>query len=335
MQRIRIILAAHGEAESAGLTENFGVSWRTLAHASEVMRLPAPLRLAICSAGAVRKRLKGGSGSVHKATTRQQAAALQAALSDDPDAHYQVEPAFASAPPYLEDAIRIPEDVDRQFLLSMIPTDSRLSCGLICHALPEASTSTQARTTVMSRLWEAEDLIAIHCAHIVAHFPQISADGPSCLALVLHGTVVQDERGQPPGFHTGEAEKAAYGEALRAALLAMPERPWQRVEIAYLNHGVGGQWSSPPLPELLSRLESEGVESVVAYACEHLVDGSETVHLPAELAARAFSETHCLPCLNTSPLFIEFLAERVRAALAAPRTALCCDPCPLRAPLPA
>ena len=79
---------------------------------------------------------------------------------------------------------------------------------------------------------------------------------------------------------------------MRTALLAQPERPWQQVEIAYLNHGVGGQWSSPTLPELLTRLGSEGVHSVVAYACDHLVDGSETVQLPDLLAAGAVRETH-------------------------------------------
>lgn len=331
MQRIRVILAAHGEAESSGLIENFRVSWRTLSHAAEVMRLPAPLRLGICTAGALRKRLTGKSGSLHKALTRQQASALQHALMDDPDLDYRVQPAFASAPPYLSEEISAPgDDVDRQVLLSMIPTDSRLSCGLMCRSLIAGSVAMRERTTVVARFWDAPELIAIHCAHITANFPRVTPGQPCCLALVLHGTVVRDERGQEPAFHTGVAEKTAYGEALRAALLAMPEPPWQRVEIAYVNHGVGGQWSSPALPELISRLGSEGVHSVVAYACEHLVDGSETANLPQLLAAGTVPETHCVPCLNTSAPFIDFLAARVRAALSEPPTALCCDPCPLK-----
>lgn len=329
MQRIRVVLAAHGEAESAGLAENFHVGRRTLAHAAEVMRLPAPLRLMICAVGAVRKRLTGGSGSPHNANTRMQAAALQKQLSDDPDVGYHVEVAFASALPCLDNVLGMPGDVDRQLLMSMIPTDSRLSCGLICHPLLSTAPVTRERTTVMARLWDTPELIAIHCAHIAEHFPQRAADESCCLVLVLHGTVVRDERGNTPGYHTGANEKTAYAEALRTALLAMPGRPWQRIEIAYLNHGVGGQWSSPTLPELLSQLGAEGVHSVVAYACEHLVDGSETVQLPELLAAGAVPETHRLPCLNASPLFIDFVAARVRAAVAAPRTALCCDPCPL------
>jgi ferrochelatase len=329
MQRIRVILAAHGEAETAGVAENFKVSWRTLGHAAEVMKLAAPLRLAICSAAAVRKRLAGASGSAHNANTRDQARALQQALQDDPQAQYLVQPAFASAPPYLEETVDLPTEVDQQIVLNMIPTDSRLSCGLMCHELIEAPPSVRERTTVLSRLWDDRELISIHCAHIAAHYPQITSAGPSCLALVLHGTLVRNRQGQKPAFHTGEQEKTVYGDALRSALLAMPERPWQQVEIAYLNHGVGGQWSSPTLPELLSRLDSEGSQSVVAYACEHLVDGSETLQLPKLLDAGGVSETYSLPCLNDSSAFIEFLAARVRAATAADKTTLCCDPCPL------
>lgn len=330
MHRVRVILAAHGEAESAGFVENFRVSRRTLAHAAEVMRLPAPLRLAICGLGGLRKRLGGRPGSAHNENTRQQAAALQTVLGQHEGASYRVEAAFASSSPYLEDAIRLPEDVDRQFVVSMIPTDSRLSCGLICHALLAASTVTRERTAVIARMWGDQELAAIHRDHIVSRFPPTAPQPPCCLVLVLHGTIVRDKHGRSPGFHTGVEEKATYGDALRAELLALPDRPWQRVELAYLNHGVGGQWSGPTLPELLKRLEREGVRSVVAYPCEHLVEGGETTRLPEVLAAGGLLETHQLPCLNATGRFIDYLAKRLHAASASPRTLGCCNPCPMR-----
>jgi len=331
MQRVRVVLVAHGEAKRAGWLENFRVSWRTLAHAAEVMRLPAPLRLMICTLGALRKRLRGGPGSPHNENTRRQASALQQALDRESGVRYQVDAAFASAPPYLEDQIAIPDGVDRQIMVSMIPTDSRLSCGLICRSLLASAPSNHQRTIVSARFWADHELTDTHLAHIAAHFPPITSDRSCCLILVLHGTIERDEHGREPGFHTGSKEKAAYGDALRSALLAVPDRRWDRVEIAYLNHGVGGQWSSPTLPELLARLATEGVQSAVAYPCEHLVEGSETVSLPKSLADGPVGETHCLPCLNDSAQFIEFLASRVRTALHAPRTEYCCEPCPLRA----
>jgi len=329
VRRFRVILAAHGEAPSAGLRENFRVSWHTLAHAAEVIPLPAPLRLAISGAGAVRKRLAGGPGSPHNANTREQASALQAQLADVADGAFHVQAAFASCPPYLEDTILARGDAERQLILSMIPTDSRLSCGLACYALRDVAPELRERTTILARLWDDSALIALQRDHIVARFPSVSPARNSCLVLVLHGTIVRDSKGCPPGFHTGASEKDAYGDSLRSALLAVPNRPWQRVELAYLNHGVGGEWSRPTLPELLPRLASEGVDCVVAYPCEHLVEGTETLGLSTVLAASAIAETHALECLNTSTAFIDYLADLVRAAVAAENPSRCCDCCPL------
>jgi ferrochelatase len=334
VRRIRVLLAAHGEAEGTGVVENFRVSWHTLSHASEVMRLPFPLRVLICTFGSLRKRFSGRPGSPHNRNTRAQAAALEAKLNHAGGVEYRVEPVFASAPPYVDDSLAPPEGVDEQVVLNMIPTDSRLSCGLGCHALMASPGPARERTRVIARLWESTELIAVHVAHIAAHFPAVRPDQDCCLVLALHGTVVRDEQGRPPAYHSGEAEKTAYGEALRDALMAMPDRPWQRVELAYLNHGVGGQWSSPTLPELMARLGEEGVDCAVAYACEHLVDGGETIYLPEALAAGPVPETHCLPCLNSSPEFIGLLAARVHDVATREPVALCCDPCPLRTSAP-
>lgn len=145
--------------------------------------------------------------------------------------------------------------------------------------------------------------------------------------LVLHGTIVRASNGGPPGFRAGVTEKERQGRGLREALLAVPDRRWQRVELAYLNHGVGGQVSSPSLPERLAPLAAEGVRSVIAFSCEHLVDGGETVRLPNVLDASGVAAAHRIPCLNATDALIDCLAGRVRAALSAP----CCDPCPMGA----
>lgn len=331
--RVRVLLAAHGEAESAGFLDNFQVSRHTLAHAAEVMQLPAPLRLLICSVAGLRKRLKGGPGSPHNGNTRDQAAALQRVLDRDADADYRVDVVFASSPPYLDDALACPEGVDRQVVVSMIPTDSRLSCGLVCHALRRDFAEEERRTAVVARMWDDADLIDVHRDHVVGHFPVERSSAPCCLVLVLHGTVVRDKQGRPPAFHAGVEEKDVYGEALKAALMAVPDRPWQRVELAFLNHGVGGEWSSPTLEALMKQLADEGVQRVVAYPCEHLVDGGETTGLPKVLEATDVPQTHCLPCLNSGDAFIEYLAGRVRAA-ESDGSVRNCAPCPSRKAAP-
>jgi ferrochelatase len=323
-----VLLAAHGEAETGRFLENYRISWHTLAHASEVMRLPLPLRILICSFAAFRKRLGRRSGSPHNAYTRQQAEALEARLNEDRHAAYRVEAVFASAPPYLDDSLDRPEDASRQVIVNMIPTDSRLSCGLGCHAL-QAAAAVEG-STVIARFWDDPDLIAVHCDHVIEHFPSELAGKNACLVLILHGTVVRDERGQTPDYHTGEREKTSYADALKAALLAVPDRPWQRVEIAYLNHGVGGEWSNPTLTTLLAQLAEEGLQTVVAYPCEHLVEGGETLGLGRVLAASGVAETHGLPCLNDRPDLIELLARRVIDAAESEADRWLCDACPLR-----
>ena len=336
MHTVRILLAAHGEAETAGLVENFRASWRTLAHASEVMHLPAPVRFLICSLAAVRKRLKGRAGSAHNENTRRQAAALQALLNQadsnlTSEMQFEVEPAYASSVPVLDDQLALPDGVARQFVISMIPTDSRLSCGLICHPLQIERAATREQTTVLARLWDVPELIEVHCQHVVEQYPVFTAVQDSCLVLLLHGTLVCDKHGKTPAFHTGAEEKTAYGKRLRDALMALPDRRWSRIEIAYLNHGVGGEWSSPALPEVLDRLAAEGVDQVTVYACEHLVDGGETAGLAGELEASPIAQLELLPCLNEFPPFIDYLARRVRYAMDDAVSNQCCDPCPLRA----
>jgi ferrochelatase len=326
---VRVVLAAHGEAESRALLENFHVSRRTLAHAAEVMSLPLPLRLAICALGALRKRLGGYAGSPHNANTRRQAAALEDALRDDAQTDYRVQALFASAAPSLDAELAMPAGVDRQVVVSMIPTDSRLSCGLICQPLHASPDTTRRPARVLARLWEAPDFIALQAEHVARCAATLPGAASRCLILLLHGTVVRDKRGCPPSFHTGVVEKTAYAQALRETLLAAPARTWDRVELAYLNHGVGGEWSSPRAEVLLERLAREGVDEVVAYPCEHLVEGTETDRLPSMLASAGIATAHLVPPLNASPGLIDYLAGRVRAVVADHEGRLC-DPCPLR-----
>jgi len=329
-QRVRVVLAAHGEAESGALLENFHVSRRTLSHAAEVMPLPLPLRLAICAVGALRKRFAGFAGSAHNANTRRQAAALQETLAGDEQTEYRVQALFASATPSLDGALALPAGIDRQVVISMIPTDSRLSCGLMCLPLQRTPDAACGRSRVVARLWEDPKFIGLQAEYVASCIDASPAGGARCLVLLLHGTVVRDTRGRSPAFHTGVVEKTAYASALREAMLALPEGPWDRVEVAYLNHDVGGEWSSPSAEVLLDRLVREGVADVAVYPCEHLVDGAETDRLPALLASRRIAHARVLPPLNASPALVDYLADCVRSAAADPQHRLC-DPCPLRA----
>ena len=324
-----VVLCAHGEASGRGFREHYDVSRRTLAHAAEVMPLPAPLRVAICAAGALRKALDPTSGSRHNALTHAQALALEAALAGDRDARYRVRVAFGSADPSVEAVLTAaPSDVT-VLLQSMIPTDSRLSCGLHCRAAGQSTLAAAPRP--LARLWDDPALVAVHRAHLAAQLEEAETSGSTdgrALLIVLHGTLLADKKGQPPAFHTGAQEKQHYGEALRDALTSLPWHPWERVEIAYLNHAVGGEWSQPSLEECLATLAGDGIQEVWAYPAEHLVESAETARLAQTLARNPRQRGHMLPCLNDSPRFIDYLAARVRTAVAR-GSGTACDRCPL------
>jgi ferrochelatase len=327
-----VLLCAHGEAASNRFREHYAVSHRTLTHAAEVMPLPAPLRVAICTAGALRKRLSGRGGSRHNDLTRAQARALAAALTDDPQARYEVKAVFSSADPGVAAILAEAPAGTRILLQSMIPTDSRLSCGLQCRAAHGAGAGLTVQP--LARLWEDPALVAVHREHLARQLRAGEAGAAAAegvLLIVLHGTLLADKAGRPPAFHSGAQEKARYADALRDALEAMPVRPWERVEVAYLNHAVGGRWSQPAFEERLGQLAAEGVQALWVYPAEHLVESAETARIAVTLADAPLQHSRLLPCLNDSPLLIDYLAARVRDTVAR-GTGQPCGHCTLETP---
>jgi len=321
---VRVILAAHGEAASRSWWEHFRVGQRTLGHASAVIPLALPLRLLICALGATRKCFSPRGASPHNALSAEQAVALADRLGPG----FSVQAAFLASRPLLSEVLARPDDA-LTLVCSMMPTDSRLACGQLCRAVL-ARPSPAAPAAVLARLWDDAAFIRVNHQHLLEHAGRVDAAGhPSVLILALHGTLVRDARGEPPRFHTGEAEKRHFAEALRRALLKDDALPWQRVEIAYLNHGVGGAWSEPSVEALLARLPAQGLRSAQVFPCDYLVDGGETIHGLAELLASAALPCTQLPSLNAAPDFMDYLAGRVRAAAATPAAARHCDHCPL------
>ncbi len=333
---LEVILAAHGEAESAGFFENWRVGHRTLAHSAEVLHLPAPLRWLICTVGALRKRLANRPGSPHNAWTRAQAAALAEKLHGVQGWPVRVHAAFASAQPLVERLMGQSTVAERRIVISMSPSDSRLSCGLLCHARAHAGAGAE-NTLVLARLWDDPDFAVLNACHIrtaVAAWPpcaQRSESGRTALMLVFHGTLVQDQRGRAPRFHTGLAEKQHFAAALRAALATQAtqaDHPWELVETAYLNHEVAGNWTQPGVPAALAALHARGIQQVWVFACDFLVEGGEiNGSLKRSLATGPIADVRLLPCLNDSPHFIDYLARRIQRAVAQPQSLWQCDAC--------
>ena len=331
---LEVILAAHGEAETAGFFENFRVGQRTLAHSAQVMHLPAPLRWLICTLGALRKRFGRAKGSPHNAWTRAQAAALEDKLAQRLGQTVTVRAAFASAEPSVERLLKQPPAAGRRIVVSMSPSDSRLSCGLLCHAL-QLGEPTGRSTLVIARLWADPAFVALNAAHVrsACRNEQVKAEssgkGQTALMLVLHGTLVKDQHGKAPQFHAGEAEKTQFAEVLQAALTGRAGDCWGSVLPAYLNHDVAGTWSQPTVSAALETLADQDVERVWVFPCDFPVEGGEILGgLSQALNNGPISDIRLIPCLNDDAAFIDYLAERVQRALREPQGQLHCDACP-------
>ncbi|TNJ36673.1 ferrochelatase [Prosthecochloris vibrioformis] len=313
-QRIAVILAAHGEAETAGFVDNFSMIRHTLSHAGEVMRLPLPLQIMISLVGGVKNSVqfrRTGFRSPQNAITRKQAEMLAEKLNRQGGRlRFDVHPSFFVTPPFVDEVFNKTRDYDLQLLVPMAPVDNRLMSGSL-QMLAGRSAPLPGRpcAKVIAGFWKDAGLHRVYVDHLFLYGEAVPG---STLVLAFHGTLELDTKGAKPGFHTGAKEMADMAAALRRAVLDDPRNTYGRVEVAYLNHDVGGTWSSPSLQEKLGELCGEGVGSVELFNCGYFSDGTETVVTAREhVAASCLEHAGFIPCVNDSEAFAEYLAAKV------------------------
>lgn len=320
-ETIAVILAAHGEAETTRFMENYRVARHTLAHAALVMPIPKPVQRAIALTSSLKKKLRATAetqASPQNSITRDQAAALQRHLDRSAASEhvaFKVHAAFSASPPYVEQLIEQTRPCDRQIIVSMAPVDSSLSCGLLCSYLAHTRKSEElGKVKVLSRFWNDEQLYAIYCDHLFENnsATPLPIDAKRTLLLLFHGTLVTDTKGNPPRFRTGLDETRHFASHLRQLIEKDPRNPYGRVEIVYLNHNVGGEWTKPSFEESCAMLRQERVGSVDLFAGGYFSDGNETIHRAAELSAAAsVMDVKSISCVNSTPAFTAWLTTRV------------------------
>jgi protoporphyrin/coproporphyrin ferrochelatase len=323
-KRIAVILVAHGEAETTGFIENYQVSRHTLDHASTVIHIPPLLQQFISISSSLRKRVRAGSstaGSPQNGVTREQATALQRELEGQPCASavdFHVRAAFSASEPYVEELVAETAGYDGQILLPMTPIDNSLSCGLICAHLSEACPPANLhQVKVVGRLWSDEALFGVYLDHLFESGHDLPEKGgdENVLMLLYHGTLVSDTEGRPPAFRTGLDETLAFARRMSTAIGDDPRNRWGRIMTAYLNHDVGGEWTSPSFEKQCESLARSRTSQVTLFAPGYFADGNETIHRATTLAEVVdSSRVGTIPCLNTSGAFVSYLAGRVTRA---------------------
>ena len=322
MKRIAVILVAHGEAETDSFFENFSMIRHTLAHAGEVMKLPRPLQLMASLVGGVKNKVTFRAQqycSPQNRITRQQASLLQEKLNKvmtPNQSCIEVYSAFHATPPFVKDIVEQTSVYDLQLLISMSPVDSRLTSGNLQQLAAQCSTvNGQRPPVVVHGFWKNAELLKVYLDHLFSH---AKTTDESALVLTFHGTLVKDTKGGLPMFHTGLQEMQEMGSTLRHTVLIDPRNSYNAVEIAYLNHDVGGTWTKPSLAEALNTLSSRGIRKADIFSCGYFSDGTETIlHAQKEAASSSVNMIRFLPCINDSEAFADFLAEKVAEVVAA------------------
>ncbi len=322
--RIAVILAAHGEAETARFAGNFSMTRRTLAHAAEEVPIPASLRLFISFLSGLRNSKafrRIGYVSPHNDITRRQARAVAEELgrhAGSGGVSFEVFPAFSVTPPFIEEVFEKTRSFDARVMLSLSPVENRFTCGSLCSQLRQTFSGDElAAARVVSRFWQDGSLCNLYRDHVFAHC--FGGNGPQlarpALILAFHGTLVKDGRGRPPSFHTGFEETQEFASLLKLSFEADARSRFRQVEIAYLNHDIGGEWSAPGLEEVLDGLKKRRVTEVALFAAGYFADGNETlVRARSMLEESGLERTVFIPCVNDSPAFCGFLTERIVAA---------------------
>ncbi len=326
--KIAVILAAHGEAETTRFMENYRVTRQTLAHASQVMPISGSLQKTIAVTSSIKKLIRSRTNaqcSPHNRITRDQADALQQYLNASSSAmafDFEVYSAFSASPPYVEKIIEETRFYDGQVIVSMSPIDNTLSCGQLCSCLAATRSPEElGKVKVLSRFWNDAKLHSIYCDYLFEdtflHGQALSPEKEEkrVLLLLFHGTLVKDAKGDTPLFRTGREETMTFAERLQALMVSDPRNPYSRIMTVYLNHNVGGEWTKPSFEEISAIFKAESSVAVDLFGCGYFADGNETIHRAEELlCSSSVRQATSIPCLNSTPAFTSYLASRVTDA---------------------
>ncbi|MEI8186782.1 MAG: ferrochelatase [Chlorobiaceae bacterium] len=233
------------------------------------------------------------------------------------DADVNVVDAYYFVPPYLDDMLQqLQRHYDGVVVVPMIPVESAFSCGIACQMVIDVyADSAFAKVKVLSRLWQDDRL---HRLYIDYLFGQLSAAMRSKtsrkigLVLVIHGTLVKDRKGNPPKVFSGLEETIAFFDVMKRKIMADPRNIFCDVRQGCMNHSTGGEWTSDTIEKALTEFKQEGYEGVVMFPYGFFADNSETEYDAGnKLAAAGFPLSQYVRCINDTPAFGHWLAEKV------------------------
>lgn len=310
MSRRHVVLLTYGEPPTPDFGRQFAYSWRIL---FDLTRLVAPIPSFAVPAIALRRASQRVGmwqaedyGSPIESITRAQARGLGRALTKrDPDTSWQVHVAYEFRRPLLEGVLRSLPSGESVAVVPMYLTDSEFTHELSRRKLEARSASGLAATVVPAL--DPGVLAALSARHVENELicRRVTVDRDWALVLAAHGTLVRPPRPMNTGLEA--TIQVAQGIAHRL------QGRFGRVVWGWLNHVMGGEWTSPAADQAVRQLAEEGFRRIVYFPYGFVADNAES-QLEGRILLRAeprlTSVVH-LPCLNEAPAYLDALAGAV------------------------
>jgi len=309
-----VILLTYGEPPAPTLRSQFDYSQRIL---HGLTRLVAPIPRWLVPALALRRAFLRSAtwraeryGSPIEALTREQARELAEALAARaPGRTWLVHVAYEFRDPSLEEVLaRVGEGA---LVVPMYLTESEFTHDLARRKL--AARNGDGRGARVLPALAPDVLARLSAEWIEAELARRGiVPGPDwALVLAAHGTLVDPPRPMNTGREATEEVALRIADRLAGRFGAMTP--------AWLNHAMGGTWTSPAADVALRELADRGFRRIVYYPYGFVADNAES-QLEGRVLLRAekrFEEVVHLPCLNAAPAYIDALAGAIVAGLAA------------------
>lgn len=316
---IDVVIVTYGEPQTNSFLEHWRYSNRIL---MKLTRLVAPIPKFIVPVlgarrGLLREKLwrKENYKSPLEILSSRQVGAVRAVLANRSDNHlWRVHLAFEFRNPLLVELLdRIRNhSCERLVLVPMYVAISDFTMG-ISHRDFEAYQKKNGHPFPKARSVAFRpchrELGRVMANHIRKQLSDLGFTAERCkqagLLLGCHGTVVKPPRGiADAGYCDTQQAYDDLEEELRGEFQAMA--------IGWLNHRLGGEWTTPTLETSARRMREQGIKEYVYFPFGFLADNAET-QLEGRIVLRKLGiETyHHLPCLNDNPAFIDFLVGRI------------------------
>jgi ferrochelatase len=316
--RVDVILLTYGEPPSTSFFDQWEYSNNIL---YKLTRLVAPIpKFVVPLLGAWRGHIRKKtwkeeeySSPLEEITQNQADALHKEVTTQNSDHDWHVHIAYEFRTPTLDRILTdLSTSTDRIVLVPMYVAISDFTTGI------SQRDFQQFQKTHNHSLPEAKMVTFREChmdlAHLMANFIrqqvsslEISEDSQKRCGLLLgcHGTVIEAPKGIED---TGYCDTKQLYDDLEKLL----QDEFQSVAIGWLNHRLGGEWTTPTLETSAQKMIDDQVEQIIYFPFGFIADNAET-QLEGRVALRdlGIENYYHLPCVNDDNSFIQFLTQRI------------------------